>query len=235
MDKAENELLTRVGPGTPMVVSAPLLVAGLVHPASDRQAGAGAFARRRPGSLSRSQGQARLDRALLRASPRLVGIRPRRRARHPLLLSRLEIRSQRAMHRDAARARRQPPQGWREACGLRRHRGGRPRLRLSRAEAGAGFPALGFAGARSRPHRRRRRRGILQLATARREHRRPASSRAPRRGLSQLAFKHCQVDWDPTWYGLKTIMHVPGLPKPKVDHFIFPSTNRFTRARVGVC
>ncbi len=49
----------------------------------------------------------------------------------------------------------------------------------------------------------------------------------------QLAFKHCQVDWDPTWYGLKTVMHIPGLAAPKVDHFVFPSTNRFTRARVG--
>jgi len=49
----------------------------------------------------------------------------------------------------------------------------------------------------------------------------------------QLAFKRCQVDWDPTWYGLKTVMHIPGLSAPKVDHFVFPSTNRFTRARVG--
>jgi len=49
----------------------------------------------------------------------------------------------------------------------------------------------------------------------------------------QMAFKRCQVDWASTWYGLKTIMQVPGLAAPKVDHFIFPSANRFTRARVG--
>ena len=50
----------------------------------------------------------------------------------------------------------------------------------------------------------------------------------------QLAFKRSEVDWEPTWYGLKMIMHVPGLAAPKVDHFVFPSSNRFTRARVGV-
>ena len=49
----------------------------------------------------------------------------------------------------------------------------------------------------------------------------------------QLAFQRTQVEWDPTWYGLKTVQRVPGLPRPRVDHFIFPSSNRFARARVG--
>jgi 5,5'-dehydrodivanillate O-demethylase len=48
----------------------------------------------------------------------------------------------------------------------------------------------------------------------------------------QMAFKRSEVDWNPTWYGMQIEMRVPGR-KAKQDHFIFPSTNRFTRARVG--
>ncbi|HEX4192536.1 MAG TPA: hypothetical protein VHY80_05535, partial [Stellaceae bacterium] len=50
----------------------------------------------------------------------------------------------------------------------------------------------------------------------------------------QLAFKRSEVDWDPAWFGLNITMRVPGISKPKLDQFIFPSSNRFTQARVGV-
>ena len=49
----------------------------------------------------------------------------------------------------------------------------------------------------------------------------------------QLAFKRSEVDWDPAWFGLNITMRVPGLSKPKLDQFIFPSSNRFTQARIG--
>jgi 5,5'-dehydrodivanillate O-demethylase oxygenase subunit len=50
----------------------------------------------------------------------------------------------------------------------------------------------------------------------------------------QLAFKRSEVDWEPAWFGLNITMRVPGLTKPKLDQFIFPSSNRFTQARIGV-
>jgi 5,5'-dehydrodivanillate O-demethylase len=50
----------------------------------------------------------------------------------------------------------------------------------------------------------------------------------------QLAFKRSEVDWEPAWFGLNITMRVPGLAKPKLDQFIFPSSNRFTQARLGV-
>ena len=49
----------------------------------------------------------------------------------------------------------------------------------------------------------------------------------------QFAFKHTEVSWEPTWYGLKSEQHIPGDAARRSDHFIFPTTNRFTRARVG--
>jgi 5,5'-dehydrodivanillate O-demethylase len=48
----------------------------------------------------------------------------------------------------------------------------------------------------------------------------------------QIAFKRSQIDWEPTWFGLDITVHTPGRA-PKSDQFIFPSTNRFTQARVG--
>ena len=47
-----------------------------------------------------------------------------------------------------------------------------------------------------------------------------------------LAFKRLVTDYDPTWYGARIIVNVPER-KPKIDHFIFPSTNRYTQARKG--
>lgn len=49
----------------------------------------------------------------------------------------------------------------------------------------------------------------------------------------QLAFKRSQVDWEPAWFGLNITMQVPGRAA-KRDQFIFPSSNRFTQARIGV-
>ena len=48
----------------------------------------------------------------------------------------------------------------------------------------------------------------------------------------QTALKRHHVDWDPAWYGLRIAVHHEGR-KPKIDHFLFPSSNRFARARVG--
>lgn len=48
-----------------------------------------------------------------------------------------------------------------------------------------------------------------------------------------MAFKRSQVEWEPAWFGLNISMQVPGRAM-KRDQFIFPSTNRFTQARVGV-
>jgi 5,5'-dehydrodivanillate O-demethylase len=47
-----------------------------------------------------------------------------------------------------------------------------------------------------------------------------------------LLFKHIDVDWIRAWYGLRITVDIPGR-KTKIDHFIFPSANRFTRARKG--
>ncbi|HKT19199.1 MAG TPA: Rieske 2Fe-2S domain-containing protein [Stellaceae bacterium] len=49
----------------------------------------------------------------------------------------------------------------------------------------------------------------------------------------QTALKRAQVEWEPAWFGLHIAVRVPGRA-PKLDQFIFPSTNRFTQARIGV-
>lgn len=48
----------------------------------------------------------------------------------------------------------------------------------------------------------------------------------------QTALQRHHVDWDPAWYGLRIAVHHAGRA-PKIDHFLFPSSNRFARARVG--
>src|ERR1700722_16363209 len=48
----------------------------------------------------------------------------------------------------------------------------------------------------------------------------------------QMAFKRSQIDWEPTWFGLDIKQRMPGRAE-RHDQFIFPSSNRFARARVG--
>ena len=48
----------------------------------------------------------------------------------------------------------------------------------------------------------------------------------------QMAFKRAQVEWQPAWFGLDITMTMPGRA-PKRDQFIFPSSNRFSQARIG--
>ncbi len=48
----------------------------------------------------------------------------------------------------------------------------------------------------------------------------------------QLAFKPMDVDWDETWYGMKITVRNQNR-KPNVSHFVLPSSNRFPQARVN--
>jgi 5,5'-dehydrodivanillate O-demethylase len=48
-----------------------------------------------------------------------------------------------------------------------------------------------------------------------------------------MALKRPVIGWEPTAYGAKISMYVPGVTKPKFSHWIFPSHTRHTTARVG--
>jgi 5,5'-dehydrodivanillate O-demethylase oxygenase subunit len=48
-----------------------------------------------------------------------------------------------------------------------------------------------------------------------------------------MALKRPEIDWQPTEYGAKITMHVPGVSKPKHSHWVFPSHTRHTTARKG--
>ena len=48
----------------------------------------------------------------------------------------------------------------------------------------------------------------------------------------KTALQRPEVDWTSQWYGIRIAMRVPGRAS-RVSHFVFPSHNRFTRARVG--
>ena len=49
----------------------------------------------------------------------------------------------------------------------------------------------------------------------------------------QMALKRPEVGWQKTVYGAKITMHVPGVSKPKHSHWVFPSHTRHTTARKG--
>jgi 5,5'-dehydrodivanillate O-demethylase len=49
----------------------------------------------------------------------------------------------------------------------------------------------------------------------------------------QMALKRPEVGWQKTVYGAKITMHVPGISKPKHSHWVFPSHTRHTTARKG--
>ncbi|HET7393216.1 MAG TPA: Rieske 2Fe-2S domain-containing protein, partial [Candidatus Binatia bacterium] len=48
-----------------------------------------------------------------------------------------------------------------------------------------------------------------------------------------MALKRPIIGWERKPYGAKISMHVPGVTKPKFSHWIFPSHTRHTTARVG--
>ena len=49
----------------------------------------------------------------------------------------------------------------------------------------------------------------------------------------QMALKRPEIGWQKTDYGAKITMHVPGVTKPKLSHWVFPSHTRHTTARKG--
>ncbi|HEY6999439.1 MAG TPA: Rieske 2Fe-2S domain-containing protein [Candidatus Binatia bacterium] len=49
----------------------------------------------------------------------------------------------------------------------------------------------------------------------------------------QMALKRPEVRWQKTVYGAKITTHVPGISKPKHSHWVFPSHTRHTTARKG--
>src|SRR6266545_3176445 len=48
-----------------------------------------------------------------------------------------------------------------------------------------------------------------------------------------MALKRPEIGWQQTVYGAKITMHVPGVSKPKHSHWVFPSHTRHTTARKG--
>lgn len=48
-----------------------------------------------------------------------------------------------------------------------------------------------------------------------------------------MALKRPVIGWERRPYGAKISMHVPGVTKPKFSHWIFPSHTRHTTARIG--
>jgi 5,5'-dehydrodivanillate O-demethylase len=48
-----------------------------------------------------------------------------------------------------------------------------------------------------------------------------------------MALKRPVIGWEPTRYGAKISMHVPGVTQPKLSHWVFPSHTRHTTARRG--
>jgi 5,5'-dehydrodivanillate O-demethylase len=46
-----------------------------------------------------------------------------------------------------------------------------------------------------------------------------------------MAMKRPSIDWERTWYGVKATTRIPGIPTEKVSIFIYPAHNRFTGAR----
>jgi 5,5'-dehydrodivanillate O-demethylase len=48
-----------------------------------------------------------------------------------------------------------------------------------------------------------------------------------------MALKRPVISWERKNYGAKISMHVPGISRPKFSHWIFPSHTRHTTARIG--
>ena len=149
MSREQNELLSRIGPGTldgqavaPLLGAVP---AGRGTARAGLPAGQGQADGRAPDRLPRQQGPRRPDRRVLRPPRRLAVVRRERGLRHPLPLPRLEIRHHRAMRRSAVGAGGVGLPQEHQAEGLSLHREGRHRLDLygaaglAAAAAGAGM------------------------------------------------------------------------------------------------
>src|SRR5262249_24089613 len=109
--KEQNDLLTQTRPRPPDGPHVPrLLAAGAVgrRAAGERlPAGAGEDAVGAAARLPRQRGQVRADRRILRPPRRVALVRPQRGVWPALLLSRLEIRRDRPVHRRSLRAARE--------------------------------------------------------------------------------------------------------------------------------
>ena len=139
----ENELLTRVGPGTPMGA----LLRRYWHPIAARAGDGRALdearppAGRRPRALQGSQRPLRPDRRVLSAPARVAALRHPDSRRHSLPVSRLEVRRRRALPRAAERTRRQHVQRQGHDRRLSGRGARRAAVGVSRTAAGAAGPA----------------------------------------------------------------------------------------------
>ncbi len=173
LTKEQNERLTQVGPGTPGGELLRRYWQVLCPPArsrAGRSEEARAPPRRGSAGLSRRRRCDVLHRGALPPSPRLAVLRLHRAGRHSLLLSRLEVRLRRRMHRAAVREAdaRQSRAESLSGAGARR---AALRLYGPRSGARAAAAALGRAGAqRSPPHGHRAAGPYLQLAADPGEH-----------------------------------------------------------------
>ena len=149
MSREQNDQLSRIGPGTLMGKLlrrywAPFLLASEI-PEPDCPPVRVKLMGEKLVAFRDTKGQHRPDRRVLRPSRRLALVRRKRRVRHPLPLSRLEIRRHRPMRRPAVGAGgiRLPQEHQAEILSL--HREGRHRLglygaaRAAAAAAGAGM------------------------------------------------------------------------------------------------
>ena len=171
----DNELVTRVGPGTPMgEVLRRYWIPALHDPRTARArlpAGPRPAARRKARRVSRQRGPDRPGRRVLPASPRLLVVRAQRGIRAALRLSRLEIRRRRQLRRADERARAVLQQG--PADRLSDGRDGRRDLGLygaARQDAGAAGLRMD-AGAGNPPPCLQGVGGVQLAAGARRRHR----------------------------------------------------------------
>jgi 5,5'-dehydrodivanillate O-demethylase len=51
-------------------------------------------------------------------------------------------------------------------------------------------------------------------------------------GYPQFAFTRPEIEWERTWYGIRAITRFPTIPEAKISIYVFPAHNRFTSARV---
>jgi 5,5'-dehydrodivanillate O-demethylase oxygenase subunit len=52
-------------------------------------------------------------------------------------------------------------------------------------------------------------------------------------GYPNMAMKRPEIKWEPTKFGIKESTMVEGVAKPRISHFVFPSHVRHSAARVG--
>ena len=153
ISREQNELMTRIGPGTPAgQAAAPLLAAG---GAGGRDAGraageGGSPVLRESGSVQDAK-RLRADAAPLPAPRRRPGLRPHRARRPALLVPRLEVRRRGQVRRDARRARRQPAVRAHQDGFLSGGREERHPVRLPRRRRGAGVSRTSTASSRRTP------------------------------------------------------------------------------------